>query len=172
MQKHSEGHPDERYMRLAIRTAELGARNGQYAIGAVIVAEGAVIAKAYTTLNRTGDPSAHAEVNAIRKAAKLMLRRHGNRDWSNALEGAWMYSTMEPCAMCASLSFWSGLSGVVYGSTMQEFLKSHNATMENFRYIFMDAEEVMERCDRGPQMVRGFMGEECSRLLKLGRNAD
>ncbi len=89
-----QGHSaDERFMRMALREAERGAREGEVPVGAVLVREGRVLARAHNRPIHLHDPSAHAEILALRRAARK-LRNY-------RLEGCDLYVTIEPCAMCA-----------------------------------------------------------------------
>jgi tRNA(Arg) A34 adenosine deaminase TadA len=100
------------YMRLAIRVAEEGIAAGQTPFGAVIVRDVQLIAEAHNTVWLTCDPTAHAEVGAIRKAAKAL----GTID----LSGCEMYTTCEPCPMCLAATHWSKLDAVHYGATIAD----------------------------------------------------
>ena len=102
-------HPDEHYMRLALREAARGARAGEVPIGALLVAgDGEVIARAYNRPVGAGDPTAHAEIVALRRAA----RRVGNY----RLPGTTLYVTVEPCAMCAGALVHARVARVVFGA--------------------------------------------------------
>ena len=102
--------PDEHYMRLALREAARGARAGEVPIGALLVAgDGEVIARAYNRPVGTCDPTAHAEIVALRRAA----RRLGNY----RLPGTTLYATLEPCAMCAGALVLARVACVVFGAT-------------------------------------------------------
>lgn len=103
---------DDRYMRLAIETAKEGIAAGQSPFGAVIVREGTVVAAAHNTVWRDTDPTAHAEVNAIRKAA-ARLGRIDLRDCT-------LFSTCEPCPMCLAATHWSKIERLVYGATIDD----------------------------------------------------
>ena len=105
-------HPQEIFMKNAIKEAKSALARGDYPLGAVVVMDNKIIATAQTTLIETNDPSAHAEMNAIRKAAKIMKSRY--------LEGAWLYSTQEPCPMCAGVAVWAKMAGIVFGATKKE----------------------------------------------------
>ena len=100
---------DEYYMRLALREAELALEHDDVPIGCVIVREAEVIASARNERELRGDPTAHAELLAIREAAKHV--------------GGWrlldtvLYVTLEPCAMCAGAIVLARVPRVVYGAT-------------------------------------------------------
>jgi tRNA(adenine34) deaminase len=96
-------------MRLAIDAALEAGERGEVPIGAVVVDnEGAVIAIAGNRTRTDCDPTAHAEILALREAA----RRVGNY----RLTGATVYSTVEPCAMCAGALIWARVKRLVYGA--------------------------------------------------------
>ncbi len=80
-------------MRLALEQAQVGESAGEVPIGAVVVKDGAVIARAHNAPRRLHDPTAHAEMLAIRAAAEVL----GNE----RLDGCELWVTLEPCAMCA-----------------------------------------------------------------------
>ena len=99
---------DEHFMRLAMREAERAADHGDVPIGAVVVREGEVIGSAGNERERRGDPTAHAEVLALRQAA----RRLGG--WR--IPDSVLYVTLEPCAMCAGAIVLARVPRVVYGA--------------------------------------------------------
>jgi len=99
---------DERFMQEALRQAARGAAKGEVPVGAVIVREGEIIARGYNRPVRANDPTAHAEVVAIRRAA----RRLGNY----RLTGCDLYVTVEPCAMCLGAAIQARLGRLVYGA--------------------------------------------------------
>ena len=98
----------EAWMRRALAAAERAAELGEVPVGAVIVRGGEVIAEAYNRLETDGDPLAHAELLAIRQAA----RRIGG--WR--LTGCTMFVTLEPCAMCAGALVNARVERLVYGA--------------------------------------------------------
>jgi len=95
-------------MREALAEAERGKAAGEVPIGAVIVAGGAVVGRAHNAPVALSDPTAHAEVLALREAA----RKAGNY----RLPGATLYVTLEPCAMCCGAVIQARLDRVVYGA--------------------------------------------------------
>lgn len=98
----------ERYMALAMEEADRALDAGDIPVGAVVVCEGEVIAAAGNEREQTGDPTAHAEVLALRRAAKRLGRRR--------LGGCTLYVTLEPCPMCAGAILMSGLDAVYFGA--------------------------------------------------------
>ena len=100
--KHSD------YMQIAIQEAELAAKQGEIPVGAVLVVNGEIIAKAHNQRETTCDATAHAEILAIREAcAKL-------QNWR--LTGADLYVTLEPCPMCAGAIVNARIARVIYGA--------------------------------------------------------
>ena len=105
--ERDEAH--ERYMRLALREAARGARAGEVPVGAVLVgADGEVLARGHNRPVAGYDPTAHAEIVVLRRAA----RRLGNY----RLPGTTLYVTVEPCAMCAGALVLARVARVVFGA--------------------------------------------------------
>jgi guanine deaminase len=103
----------DKYMQLALEEAKQGVLSGEGGpFGAVIVKNGKVIAKAHNQVLSKKDPTAHAEIEAIRKACKVL------DDFS--LKGCVLYATGEPCPMCFSAIYWARLDKVVYCNTKKE----------------------------------------------------
>ena len=99
---------DDSYMGEALALAEEAARAGEVPVGAVVVYEGAVIGRGFNRPVSTHDPTAHAEIQALRQASEYM----GNY----RLPGAELYATLEPCAMCAGAIMHARVSRVVFGT--------------------------------------------------------
>jgi tRNA(adenine34) deaminase len=110
MQAREDFEPaDERWMREALRAAREAARGGEVPVGAcVVAADGSLLAVASNRTRTDCDPTAHAEVLALRAAA----RQVGNY----RLTGAVVYSTIEPCAMCAGALVQARVARLVYGA--------------------------------------------------------
>jgi guanine deaminase len=100
---------DEEHMRHAVSRAHHGIENKHGGpFGACIVHDGKVVASGHNTVLRDSDPSAHAEMNAIRAACKAQE--------SHVLEGCTLYTTAEPCPMCMAASYWARIERVVIGA--------------------------------------------------------
>jgi tRNA(Arg) A34 adenosine deaminase TadA len=99
---------DERFMRIALDEA----RRADFPFGAVIVREGALIAHGRNLSRTNGDPTAHGEMTAIRRA----LADHGRA----ALRGATLYTSGEPCAMCMGAIIWSRFGRLVYAASVAQ----------------------------------------------------
>ena len=100
---------DEYFMRLALREAERALEHDDVPVGCVIAHEGEVLAAAPNEREVRGDPTAHAEVLALRAAAARL------GTWR--LSGSVLYVTLEPCAMCAGAIVLARVARVVYGAT-------------------------------------------------------
>jgi tRNA(adenine34) deaminase len=103
--KHNE---DDHWMRVALRQAERAAADGEVPVGAVVVQAGRLIARAHNRPIHLNDPTAHAEVLALRRAA----RKLGNY----RLVGCSLYVTIEPCAMCAGAMIHARIMRLVFGA--------------------------------------------------------
>lgn len=99
---------DEHFMRLALGQARLGAAQGEVPVGAVLVRDGEVVGSGFNAPISRHDPSAHAEMVAIRAAAEAAQNYR--------LPGSTLYVTLEPCSMCAGLIVHSRIARVVYGA--------------------------------------------------------
>ena len=99
----------KKFMRKAIALSIDNVENGGGPFGAVIVKDGKIIATGVNGVTRHNDPTAHAEVTAIRKAAKKL--------GSFNLEGCEIYTSCEPCPMCLGAVYWARLDKMYYGNT-------------------------------------------------------
>lgn len=103
---------DVKYMRLALDACRVGVDLGQTPFGACIVRQGEVLACTYNNVWAEHDPTAHAEVMAIRMACRELEVVH--------LEGATIYSTTEPCPMCFSAIHWARIERIVFGGSIED----------------------------------------------------
>jgi guanine deaminase len=139
------------YMRLAIRKAQEGISRGQSPFGSAIVRLGEVIAVTHNTVWLDGDPTAHAEVNCIRAAARALN--------TIFLHGCTLYSTTEPCPMCLSAIHWAKIDRVVYGATIAD------AQTAGFSELCVSALDLA-KMGGSPLLVEGgLLREECAELF-------
>lgn len=138
---------DDNFMRLALREAERARAEGDVPIGAVVVRAGEVIAVGRNERELRGDPTAHAEVLALREAAKAV------GSW-RVLE-ATLYVTLEPCAMCAGAIVLARVPRVVYGASDPKAGAAGSV-------LDVLAEP---RLNHRPEVRGGVLGEECGALL-------
>ena len=140
---------DERWMGEALGAAREAARRGEVPVGCCVVsAEGELLAVAGNRTRGDCDPTAHAEVLALREAA----RRAGNY----RLTGAVVYSTVEPCAMCAGALVQARAARLVYGARDEKA----GAVESVFRVC--DASSLNHRME----LTSGVLGEECGALMR------
>jgi tRNA(Arg) A34 adenosine deaminase TadA len=99
---------DERFMREALDDARRGAALGEVPVGAVVVMDGAIVGRAHNAPIALADPTAHAEILALRAA--------GEKRGNYRLTGATLYATVEPCAMCCGAALHARAARVVYGA--------------------------------------------------------
>ncbi|MDR6561245.1 MULTISPECIES: nucleoside deaminase [unclassified Arcicella] len=100
---------DEYFMRIALQQAEIAFDEGEIPVGAIIVCQNQVIAKAYNQTEKLNDVTAHAEMLAITAAAQTLGSKY--------LKDCTLYVTLEPCVMCGGAIFWSQLSRIVWGAS-------------------------------------------------------
>ncbi|SEF75964.1 tRNA(Arg) A34 adenosine deaminase TadA [Xylanibacter ruminicola] len=103
---------DKEMMREAIRLANESVKNGGGPFGAVVVKDGEVVAGSANSVTVDNDPTAHAEVNAIRKAC----RKLGTFD----LTGCTIYTSCEPCPMCLGAIYWAHIERIYYGNNRKD----------------------------------------------------
>ncbi|MBI4464087.1 MAG: tRNA adenosine(34) deaminase TadA [Acidobacteria bacterium] len=138
----------EQFMRIALEEARRAEAEGEVPVGAAVVCDGQVIA---ATRNRTiqdGDPTAHAEILALRQAAQ----RVGNY----RLTGCTLYATLEPCAMCAGAAVLARVDGLVYGCD--------DPKAGAVRTLFRIADD--ERLNHTIQVTGGVLESECAAFLR------
>jgi tRNA(adenine34) deaminase len=138
---------DEYFMRLALREASLALEHDDVPIGAVIVHDGEVLASAHNERECRGDPTAHAEVVAIRAASETL------GSWR--LSDTVLYVTLEPCAMCAGAIVLARVPRVVYGARDPK-AGAAGSVLDVLRE---------ERLNHRPQVAGGLLAEECGLLI-------
>lgn len=147
----------ERWMSEAIGEARSGIAKGQSPFGAVIVREGRLLARGHNHVWAWTDPTAHAEVVCIRHAAKAAA--------SISLAGCVMYTTCEPCPMCASAIHWSGLHEVVWGATIED------ARHAGFNELALPTTEVYRLGGSKVRATPGVRRADCAALFAEFRTA-
>ncbi len=137
---------DEKYMLMALDQAAEAYEEDEVPVGAVIVVNGKVIAKAHNLTERLCDVTAHAEMQALTAAANYLGGKY--------LTDCTLYVTVEPCAMCAAALGWAQIGRIVYGASDEK---------RGYRKVYGS--------DRGPlhpktEITSGLMEEEASELMK------
>jgi tRNA(adenine34) deaminase len=138
----------EAFMGMALQEADAAASEGETPIGAVVVCEGAVVARAHNRREIDADPTAHAELIAIREASRKLGR------WR--LTDCTVYVTLEPCPMCAGALVNARVGQLVYGAT------DPKAGAVGTLYDIASDERLNHRVD----VIAGVRAEESARLLK------
>jgi tRNA(adenine34) deaminase len=139
---------DTVYMQQAISQAHNAWALGEVPVGALVVKEGKIIATGFNQPIGTHDPTAHAEIMALRAAAEIL----GNY----RLPGCELYVTLEPCAMCAGAMMHARLARVVFGAPDPK-TGACGSVVNLFE---------QEKLNHHTEVVGGVMAEQCSALLK------
>lgn len=139
---------DEQFMKLAIEQARIAEENGDVPIGAIIVHENKIIAKAYNQREQLADPTAHAEIIALTQAAAAMENWH--------LNGCTMYVTLEPCPMCAGALVLARIDRLVYGCDDPK-----TGACKSLYNIVQD-----ERLNHRLEVTRRVLADECGKQLQ------
>ena len=142
-----EGALHEPFMRLALEQAALAQARGEVPVGAIVVARGAVVGQGHNQPIAACDPTAHAEIVALREAARAASNYR--------LSGALLYVTVEPCLMCVGAIVHARVGTVVFGALDPKAgavrsILDPNALPLNHRF----------------EVVEGVLGEECRELLQ------
>ena len=136
------------FLHAAITEAEAAERDGEVPVGAVVVFEGEIIARGNNRVLRDSDPTAHAEMVAMRAAGKVLENYR--------LEGCSMYVTLEPCAMCAGAILHARIARLVYAAS------DPKAGACGSVLGVMNHPQLNHRVE----VVSGVLAEECGTLLK------
>ena len=135
---------DNYFMKKAIDEAKIALSKGEVPVGAVIVADNKIIARAHNMVESLNDVTAHAEILAITSAS--------NHIGGKYLKNCSMYVTLEPCQMCAGALYWSQIDKVVFAAR-DERRKENNLSQKLYHPRTL--------------VVNGLLAEESSKLLKL-----
>ncbi|WP_297694859.1 nucleoside deaminase [uncultured Eudoraea sp.] len=135
-------YDDAYFMKRALQEAETAFEKGEVPIGAVIVVQDRIIARAHNLTEQLHDVTAHAEMQAITAAANFLGGKY--------LQNCTLYVTLEPCQMCAGALFWSQISKVVFGAYDPQ------------RGFSVSGGQLHPKAS----ITGGIMEEECSELLK------
>jgi len=106
-------HPDKNFLARTVMLAATSAEAGGFPSGALVLLDGAILGEGLSRSRISPDPTAHAEVEAIRAAAV--------KTGTSRLLGATLYSALEPCLMCLCSAYWAGIARIVYGAGKRQF---------------------------------------------------
>jgi len=144
----NDKNKDRPFMKLAIEQAKIAEENGDVPIGAVIVFQDRIIARAYNQREQLQDPTAHAEIIALTQAAAAL------GSWR--LNGCTIYVTLEPCPMCAGALVLARVDRLVYGCDDPK-----TGACKSLYNIVQD-----ERLNHRLEVVAGVLAEDCSQQLQ------
>jgi len=150
----------EEFMKRAIEIAKDSAKKGDYAGGAVVVKDNNIVAEGTTNLKHEYDPTVHAEIVAIRVACKKLKAYY--------LEKCVLYTTHEPCPMCASAAVWAKMEGIVFGAFKDDAKEKGNKRF-SWRQIDISCKDVFEKGEPKLKVIEGFMRDECLNLFDLSQ---
>lgn len=139
---------DEKFMIEALKEAEKSANFDEVPVGAVIVKDGKIIARGHNLREKNNDPTAHAEIIAIRKACKKL------NSWR--LENCTIYVTIEPCSMCAGTLLWTRIKKIVYGA------KDPKGGAICSSLSLFESKNI----NHHPEILGGILEEKCSSIMK------
>lgn len=137
---------------MALDACRVGVDLGQTPFGACIVRQGEVLACTYNTVWSTNDPTAHAEVGAIRMACRELGEA--------LLEGATIYSTTEPCPMCFSAIHWARIKRIVFGGSIED------AQMYGFNELLISNQKLKEQGGLKVEICPHFLRNDALKLFE------
>lgn len=140
----------EQFMKEALREAQ----KGDLPYGAVIVKNNQIIIRGYNTAQTDNDVAAHGEINALR----AFTQQYGYS--LEALEGYTLYTTCEPCPMCAAACVWAGVSTVVFGASTKQLLDLGS------KQIDIACQTVGAKSFHEMEVIGGILADECLELFK------
>ena len=143
---------DADFMRLALAAAREGLTRGQSPFGALVAREGELLVAAHNVVWEEVDPTAHAEVTAIRAACRKIGSVH--------LRGGTIYSTTEPCPMCFSAIHWAGIARIVYAASIPDALAA------GFNELTISNQDMRRLGGAKVEIVAGFMRDEALELFR------
>lgn len=139
---------DREFLTAAIDLAARSAETGGGPFGAVVVTAGGGLYLAHNTVTATHDPTAHAEVNAIRAA--------GEGEGTNDLTGAVLYSSSEPCPMCLTAALWARIDRLVFAAGIEDAAAAGFDDSSFYRQIRESVTDMSVEHDKHPHRLRPF----------------
>lgn len=137
-------HSDTHFMKQALKQAELALEKGEIPVGAIVVSENQIIARAHNQTEQLRDVTAHAEIIALTAAANFLNSKY--------LPNCTLYVTLEPCVMCAGAMQWAQVDRIVYGAA------------DDKRGFMRFGKRLLHPKTK---LEYGIMEAECSALLKV-----
>ncbi|MEX0940825.1 MAG: nucleoside deaminase [Candidatus Babeliales bacterium] len=146
----------ESYMQLAIDKAKIGIANGQAPFGSCIVRDSQIIITEHNVVWATTDITAHAEIQAIRQACKILN--------SIDLSGCTIYSTTEPCPMCFTACHWANIDKIVFGTSIAD------AKQAGFSELTISNEQMQQLGGSNIEIIPDRMRNSCVELFTLWKD--
>jgi tRNA(adenine34) deaminase len=143
-----EREQDEKFMRMALEEAQRAGQKGEIPVGALLIRKGQVLARAHNRCIELSDPTAHAEI--------LALRRAGERLGNYRLNDTVMYVTIEPCPMCVAAMIHGRISRLIFGASEPKF----GAIESKFKLLREDG------FNHHFEVTRGVLETECGEVLR------
>ncbi|GAB4541485.1 MAG: tRNA adenosine(34) deaminase TadA [Pleurocapsa sp.] len=140
----------EQFMQEALTEA----KKGDLPYGAVVVKDNKIIMRGYNTAQTDNDVSAHGEINVLR----AFTQKYGYS--LDALSGYTLYTTCEPCPMCAAACVWAGVSRIVFGASTKQLIDLGT------QQIDLTCKTVVEQGFNNIEIIGGILAEECLELFK------
>lgn len=138
----------QKYMREALKLAEMAYQKGEIPVGAVVVHNDRIVGRGFNQVEMLGDPTAHAEMIAISSACSTI----GNKYLKNAT----LYVTLEPCVMCSGAAVWSKIDRLVFGAI--------DAKAGGAGSVFNLTSN--QKLNHSIETIQGILEDECSAILK------
>ena len=136
---------DEQYMQQALKEAQKAFDSGEVPVGAIVVINERIIARAHNQVELLNDSTAHSEILALTTAFNFLGTKY--------LPEATLYVTVEPCLMCCGALYWSKIGKIVYGADDQK---------NGYKRITSDKNPFHPRTE----LISGILREECATLMK------
>jgi tRNA(adenine34) deaminase len=137
---------DEYFMRQAFKEAEEAFANDEVPVGAIVVINNKIIARAHNQVELLNDATAHAEILALTSAFSSLGSKY--------LPDATLYVTLEPCLMCCGALYWGKIGRIVYGA---------NDEKNGFKHVVKDHSPFHPKTE----IIKGILEQECAALMKL-----
>ena len=141
-----------KFMTLAIEESRKGLRAGERPFGAVVVRGDEIVALAHSVVSSSGDPTAHAETRAVRAAAAHLK--------SPSLAGCTLYTSCDPCPMCAGAMFNSHIDRLVIGASSHALMRLAGREQRSY-----SVEELSKQMNVRLEVIRGVLQDEAEKVL-------
>lgn len=154
------------WMSECVELANEAAAAGNYALGALVVRDGTVLARSSSQLIDSYDPSAHPEMVTLRAAAERSACRY--------IVDAYLVTTLEPCVMCTGAAIWAKLRGIVFGAHQSDAVawsRAHPDELYTWRQIHISCQEVVDKGEPRLAVVGGVLRDACAALFELNHPA-